>query len=99
MRRCALWITPWVDPNTEVILDTSAMTDEEWRLYVHNGPDTPPKDTVLVLVHAARHEQLTLSARFAALFYEHDINGSLIAAYIVDKRCQADPELRRRLRW
>ncbi len=60
MRHCALWITPWVDRDTEVILDTDAMTEQEWCAVAHNDPDRPPKDTVLVLIHPARYRDLKL---------------------------------------
>lgn len=102
MRNCALWITPWVDRDTEVIMDTSALTETEWRAVVHNDPDVPPKDTVLVLIHPARHMDLKAAARemspLTFMDFE-DVNGRNVAAYLIDKHCYGDPELRRQLRW
>ena len=102
MRNCALWITPWVDQDTEVIMDTSAMTDAEWRAVVHHDPDLPPKDTVLVLIHPARHMYLKAAVREMTPLVPYDFmdaNGRNVAAYLINKHCYRDPELRRRLRW
>lgn len=99
MRNCGLWITPWVDPGTEVIMDTSALTDEEWRVVVHNDPDPPPKDTVLVLIHPARYMDIQLTVMTPLDFA--DVNGRRVAASIIDKHCFEDRtgKLAQRLRW
>lgn len=102
MRNCALWITPWVDRDTEVIMDTSAMTDQEWRAVVHHDRNVPPKDTILVLIHPERSMDLQLRVWEMPPLSMVDcmeVNGRRIAAYLVDKHCYHDPELRRRLRW
>jgi predicted DNA-binding protein (UPF0278 family) len=102
MRDCGLWITPWVDRNQEIILDTSALTESEWRAVVHNDPDSPPKDTVLVLIHPARYMDLKIAvAEMNPLTFMDfaDPNGRNVAAHLIEKECHRDPELRRRLRW
>lgn len=102
MRDCALWISPWVDRHTEVIMDTSAMTDDEWRAAVHNDPDTPPKGTVLVIVHPARYMDLKLDMPIPLTPLDFlDPNNRRLAASLIDKHCFEDQtgQLARRLRW
>lgn len=102
MRNCALWITPWVARDTEIVMDTAALTDAEWRAAVHNDPDVPPKDTVLLLIHPARHMDLkaAVTEMNPLTFMDFaDVNGSNMARYLITKRCHSDSELAHRLRW
>ena len=102
MRACAMWTTPWVPRDTEVILDTSALSDADWRIWVHSDPDPPPRDTVLVLVHPARMADLKMEAEPLDLVGagdRYDVNGVRIARRILERRCHDDEDLRRRLRW
>lgn len=102
MRNCGLWITPWVNRDKEIILDTSALTEAEWRAVVHNDPDVPQRDTVLVLIHPARHMDLKAAVQEMnplTLIDFSDANGRNMAAYLIEKQCHKDPDLRRRLRW
>lgn len=98
MRDCALWISPWVNHDTEVIIDTSAMTEHDWRAVVHNDPDAPPKDSVLVVIHPARYVALKEARPFPAVYnmaMMADPNGRIMAAAIIDRHCARDAELGR----
>jgi hypothetical protein len=53
-RRCALWVSPWIDRTT--ILDTAALTPGDLR---HAGPDQFPADCLLLVVSPAEHARLT----------------------------------------
>lgn len=109
MRNCALWISPWVAHDQVAILDTAAMTDEEWRATVHNDPDAPPKDAVLVVVHPALYQQLrTAAIDYTAravgagvddVFFRGREGDRNVAAAIISQHCAKDPELARRLKW
>jgi hypothetical protein len=102
MRNCGLWISPWVDRDAEVILDTRALTEQDWLAVVHHDPDPPPKDTVLVVIHPARYMDIKAAVwEMAPLsFWDFDdANGRNVAAYLINKRCYSDPELRRQLAW
>ena len=98
-----MWVTPWVAPDQEVILDTAALAGDATWLQRVAGPDTLPPDTVLLLVHPAR-EQALLAAAMDPVPY---VDGALLrtvwgrqaARVVIDRRCHADPELARRLRW
>lgn len=104
MRTCALWISPHVKPTEEVILDTAVPIDYAAAVqFARNGPDLPPKDMVLVVMHPARHHRLVKAIAtiegpeaFARL---GDVNGSGAAKMIIQQRCRQDPDLARRLRW
>ena len=69
---------------------------------VQDHPDVPPKDTVLVLIHPARYQQLKAAVRERARGVDDDFgdpNGRRVAAVLIDTHCARDPDLRRRLRW
>lgn len=102
MRNCAVWVSPWVD--REVILDTSALSDDLWRGVVHGDPDPMPKDTVLLIVHPKRLRDIVdWSVRGMGVempaWSTMDPNKRAIASAIIGDRCERDPELRKRLRW
>jgi hypothetical protein len=89
-RRCALWVSPWIDRTT--ILDTAALTPGDLR---HAGPDQFPADCLLLVVSPAEHARLTQLARSLP----YPVGGPPIAAAHIDLACRQDPALRRALRW
>ena len=103
MRRCALWVTPWVAQDQEYILDTAAPVGDATWLRRVAGPDPFPPDTVLLVVHPAR-EQVLLAAAMDPVPY---VDGTLLrtvwgrqaARVVIDRHCHADPGLARKLRW
>jgi hypothetical protein len=104
-RKCAVWISPWCQRDMTYIVDTAAICDDGRRLL--QGPDTPPEDTVLVVMHPSLHAQIVkalLADPFASLLpfasiLAADVNGGAIARCIIHERCVHDPELKRRLKW
>lgn len=101
MRDCALWVSPWVHPDTPVILDTAALS--EAGRYAAREADRFPDNTVLVMVHPSRYQrlkesvaQLSSPLAFMAL---SDLNGRAVAARLIDQQCAIDPSLKTRLRW
>lgn len=102
MRNCGIWVSPWVDQDTEVILDTSALSDHEWSAILPKDRDQMPRDTVLVVIHPVRHgwlEEHVAPAIEPSWLRFGDVNGRVVAAHLINERCRQDPELRQKLRW
>lgn len=89
-RRCGIWISPLA--RETIILDTRAITGEDWR---HAGCDSFPADCVLVVVSPAENHRLTEMA--ASLRYP--VGGPFIAEQIITAKCSRDPDLARRIGW
>lgn len=101
MRRCGLWISPQVGYEEERIIDTGSPAGAEEFIRLRD-PDTMPRDTVLVVVHPARHCALVSAvAMMDGPFFDPMPypNGRNLAARIISERCDRDPDMRRRLRW
>jgi hypothetical protein len=102
MRNCGIWVSPWVDQNTEVILDTSALSADDWLGALHHDPNPMPQDTVLVVIHPVRQRWLAehVAPTIVQSFLQFgDANGRVLARHLIEERCRQDPKLRRKLRW
>lgn len=86
MRNAALWISPHV--KDEMIVDTADIDFEQRESWW--GRDTPPADTVLVVVHPRRYEDLRDVAAGARVlrFSDDDFNGREVAAMLVTLHCR-----------